>query len=152
MRAYLLSIAGAILVAAIITILIPGGRMGKFIKGLTGLFLLAVILAPFIRGVSAGKFTFPESEAVSEDDGYYERCARMLSERDEAELSDYLAETYGVRAAVDVLRSSKPAFDRMKITIKLSPEGINGEEERIHMVACIREDVETRCGCKAEVS
>ena len=47
MKAYVLSIAGIVLVIAAVTIISPSGKMGKFIKGAGRLFILAVMVAPF---------------------------------------------------------------------------------------------------------
>ena len=44
MKAYVLSIAGIVLVIAAVTIISPSGKMGKFIKGAGRLFILAVMV------------------------------------------------------------------------------------------------------------
>ena len=43
MKAYILSIAGVVLLAAVITIIAPGGKMGKFLKGAVKLVILFVM-------------------------------------------------------------------------------------------------------------
>ena len=48
MKAYILSIAGAVLLSAVITIISPSGKMGKFIKGTSKLLILVIMLAPVI--------------------------------------------------------------------------------------------------------
>ena len=63
MSAYLLSIIGIVLLAAVLSAVLPGGKTGKFIKGMTKLACLAVILSPVLNffrgGTDGGNINFP---------------------------------------------------------------------------------------------
>ena len=46
MQAYILGVCGAVVISALITILLPEGKTGKFIGGILKLFCVAVMLLP----------------------------------------------------------------------------------------------------------
>lgn len=151
MKAYILCVAGAVLIAATISLILPSGKMGKFIAGAVRLFVLAVMVTPLL-GLVRGKMPeFAERSTVEIDRDYFERSAKALEARDAAEIADFLLER-GFTAKIDVERSREPAFPRKKIRIELIFGGIIGEDERIHIVSGIQAEVEARWGCGAEVT
>lgn len=152
MKAYILSIAGMILLSAVVAIVCPSGKMGKFVKGTVRLFILVVMLAPLIGWVQSGKLELNAASAIGTDTRYLEHCAELLEERDEEEISAYLLAEFNVIGRADVTRSAEAGFPRERIRIFLAEDGIIGEDERIHKLTCIRESVETRYGCRAEVA
>ena len=152
MRAYVLSIAGIVLVIAAISIIAPGGKMGKFIKGMGRLFILVVMVAPFATffGGKSGKFF--ESTEITPDSAYLAHCAQMLSEEDEKEITAYLNEQFSVTAKVQVFRSSeRSGFPREKIEAKIIDFGINGQGGHIDRAEDVRKALEKRYGCEAVV-
>ena len=44
MRAYILGVCGAVIISALLFLLLPGGKLGKFIGGILKLFCVAVML------------------------------------------------------------------------------------------------------------
>ena len=46
MKEYIVSIAAVILITTVLTIVIPNGKIGKFIKGLFSIVIILVILSP----------------------------------------------------------------------------------------------------------
>lgn len=149
-KAYILSIAGMILASAVVTILCPSGKMGKFVKGTSRLLLLAVMIAPLAGLAGSGK---PELETgqIGGDSAYLEACARLLEERDEAEIAALLREEYALSAEVAVRRGISAYFPLEKITARLDLSGINGEEARINIMTRVREDLGARYRTEAEV-
>ena len=87
MKAYVLSIAGIVLVIAAVTIISPSGKMGKFIKGAGRLFILAVMVAPFATFFGEKKDTFFHTEEINTDENYLLHCVQILSEQDEEEIT-----------------------------------------------------------------
>lgn len=151
MQAYILSIAGVVLICAVITVIAPHGKMGKFIKGSMRLFILVVMISPLIGWVQKGELSIATDTQIENDEGYLTHCAAILEEDDENALCEYLEKKFGVSALIEVERVKNAPFERKKIVIILSDEGINGEEGRIYMVARIQEAVEALYGCTTEV-
>ena len=152
MKAYVLSIAGVVLLSAVAAIISPSGKMGKFIKGMTKLMTLLVILSPLISWVS-GKQTFAlETASVQEDKSYLFRCARLLEQQDEEEIVIWLEEEFSVTAAAEVTRAAEVGFAREKIVVKILDFGIIGQDAHINTVSNVKDGLEAKYGCKAEVS
>ncbi len=151
MKAYILSIAGVILIASVVTVIAPGGKMGQFVKGTVRLFLLTVMIAPLL---TLAKGDLPEAvpSQYAEDGGYLSACAELLETRDEEAVSAYISENYGLSAQVASSRKHTANFDLEKIFVSLSFPGIIGGDERINIMTRIREDLENLYGCAAEVT
>ena len=151
MRAYVLSIAGIVLVIAAISIIAPSGKMGKFIKGMGRLFILVVMVAPFATFFGEKKGNFFESADIATDSSYLARCVQMLSEEDEKEITAYISEQFSLTAEVQVFRSERSGFPREKIEAKILDFGINGQGGHIDRAEDVRRALEERYGCEAVV-
>lgn len=152
MKAYILAIAGVILLSAVITMIAPGGEMGKFLKGATKLAILVVLISPVINFVKSGEFEFAASSPMTLDGGYLKECSARLEEADEEEIRSFIMEKFNVESEVEVTRSDDAPFSREKIAVVVAMDGINGEDGHIHIVTCIQEEVEARYGVQTEVS
>lgn len=152
MKAYVLSIAGIVLVIAAISIISPSGKMGKFIKGAGRLFILVVMVAPFATLFGEKKDSFFLTEEINTDESYLLRCAQMLSEEDEKEITAYLNENYSIVAEVKVFRSKATGFPREKIETKITDFGIIGQDGHIDKAEDVQKALEERYGCAAVVS
>ena len=150
MKTYILSVAGVVLWSAVISVILPSGKMGKFIKGAMNLFVLVVLVSPFTDMFLGKNFEIPTVE-IAEDTIYLEKCAQMLSEEDRVLVESYLSKEFAVSGNVSVRRSIKANFPREKIIIEITDFGIFGQDERIYTMTRIREAVEKEFGCTAEV-
>ena len=152
MRAYVLSIAGIVLVIAAISIISPSGKMGKFIKGTGRLFILVIMVSPFVSffGEKRGE-NFFQMDEIATDSGYLTRCAALLCEEDEREIAAYLNEEFSVTAQVKVQRGESNGFPREKIEVKITDFGINGQGGHIDKAEDVRAALVKRYGCEAVV-
>lgn len=148
MKAYILAIAGTVLLSAVVTIISPGGKMGKFIKGACKLLILVVLLAPVGTWIKQRSFPFTSKE-IETDAAYLQTCAELLSEKDEKEITSFLKTEFGVAARVAVVRAADGVFAREKVTAEIYEFGIIGEDEHIDTLSRIKEALETRYGCEA---
>ena len=151
MKAYVLSIAGIVLVIAALTIIAPNGKMGKFIKGAGRLFIIVIMVAPFVSFFADKNNSLFETEEIVIDSGYLESCAKMLENDDEEEITAYLSEELFIRAEVKVSRSGRTGFPREKIEVKIIEMGINGQVGHIDKAEDVRKVLEERYGCEAVV-
>ena len=151
MRAYVMSIAGIVLVIAAISIISPNGKMGKFIKGAGRLMILVVMVAPFATFFTEKGEAHFASEEIGIDESYLARCAQILVEEDEREISAYLSEHFSITAEVKVYRSERSGFPREKIEAKIIDFGINGQGGHIDRAEDVRKALEERYGCEAVV-
>ena len=151
MREYVLAIAGVVLVSAVISIIAPSGKMGKFIKGATRLAVLVILVSPFANVLSGGEFSF-SSEQIAEDSAYLRRCADLLSEEDEKNIAKFMQTEFGVAGEADVIRNGNQNYAYEKITIKIYDFGIFGEDEHIDIMCKIQDSLQSKYGCGVEIS
>ena len=151
MRAYVLSIAGIVLVIATISIISPSGKMGKFIKGMGRLFILVVMVAPFASFFGQKKENFFSSGDMDVDSNYLAHCVAILCEEDEKEIASYLSDEFSVTAEVKVFRKESSGFPREKIEAKIIDFGINGQDGHIDRAEDVRSALKARYGCEAVV-
>lgn len=151
MKAYVLAIAGAVLLSAVVTMIAPVGKMGKFIKGTTKLLILVVMLSPLVSWVGSRSFTF-RSAKIQTDQQYIDGCVSMLQARDEEEISAFLNTEFGVTAVVQTEREESGTFSLKKITVNITDFGIYGQDVHINMISEIQGALEEKYGCLAEVS
>ena len=151
MKTYILAIIGVVLLSAVVTIIAPGGKMGRFLKGATKLAILFVMLLP-LRAVLSGDAISVSGGNMALDESYLEHCAKELSAEDAASIVLHLEEQYGVTAAVKVERNADATFSYEKIVVHISDFGISDVDEHIYMIEKIEAALETYFGCDAEVS
>ena len=152
MKAYILGIAGAVLLSAVVSIILPEGKMGKFVKGGLKLVVLLVLVSPFVSFFSDGKYRFSDNGSISADGEYLETCGSLMARADEREIYSLLKEKYGVEGEVAVLYSTDGILSRKKISVNVLDFGIYGEDEHIDIMKKIADGLERTYGCETEVS
>ena len=153
MKTYILSIAGVVLLTAIISIVVPNGKMGKFIQGMGKLLTLTVMIAPFATLFMKQKGELAFSSAnIAADERYLVSCARILSERDEEEIKKALNDEFSVTAEVEVERGKTAGFPSEKITVKITDFGIIGQDGHIDKAKAVQEMLEKRYGCASVIT
>lgn len=154
LKAYLLSLAGAILLSSLVSILVSDGKMGKFIKGMARLFLFSVLISPLFSlfgGRNPLGFSAAESADVAVSGDYLLVCAEMLEREDEAEIEAFLLKEYALEAKADMTREADGLFLRKKIRVEITNGGISEREPHIDMTEELRSVLEQKYGCEAEV-
>ena len=151
MKAYILSIAGIVLLTAVISVISPHGKMGAFLKGVSKLAILVVMVSPVASFFTEHTNTLASSE-ISADTEYLAYCAGKLSEQDERTIEEMLYKEYGVTASAEVARDKTDIFDFENIRIKILDFGIIAQDEHIHIIEEISKSLEASYGCRAEVT
>ncbi len=163
MSGYLLSIVGIVLLSAVLSAVLPGGKTGKLIRGMAKLACLVVILAPVLKFFAGGEepdFPLFSSETVIQTDGtFIDYCSTERVKSAENALAEKLSEVFAVRAEVkleweycDSLTGTEYmnlyAGKEIRITkaVLTDAEGVIGEEVRQKMEEYVAENY----GCEAE--
>lgn len=150
MKGYVLAVTGAILLASMISMLLPEGKIGKFLKGICGLMVFSAVVAPLISLFSGRKLALNAGE-VGTDEGYLAACAQLLEEQDRRDAEQFLSEQFSLSCTVLSERAASGGFALQKITVKISENGIFGQDEHIDMAERIKSALEERYRCPAEV-
>lgn len=151
MQGYILAVCGAVILSALVSILLPEGRIGKFVSGMLKVFCVLVMLLPLyelISGLSA-----PEAETGSTQssieldesfiDGMFAERARVQ----EDELALALSQDPGVCVSAEVLwKSVEYAYEVYEVRIKIENFGIYGEDEHIFVIEQVEERVSELMG------
>ena len=151
MKAYILSIAGIVLLSAVVTMIAPSGKMGKFVRGTTKLLILLVMLSPIISWIQGKTDLSLSSSGFQTDEAYLERCISLMEEGDARAISEYLLSEYEVTAEIVAARDTD-CFRLQKIVVKIVDFGIIGQDGHINIMTRIREDLKSRYDCEVEVS
>ena len=144
MQAYILGVCGAVVISALITILLPEGKTGKFIGGILKLFCVAVMLLPVPAllqevGVTGGG----SGGEMPLDEAFIEAVFSRRAEEEEEALEGKIDEEVGVTACVDILWECEDfAYTVEEIDVKIEDFGIYGEDRHIFVI----EQVESRLG------
>lgn len=151
MKGYILSLAGIVLLSAVITVILPSGKMGKFIKGAMKLFTLVVLVSPFVKDWDKSIPLYTE-KSINMDEEYLSSCATTLAEEDERAIREALVQSFSVEAEVEVERKAEAKFPLEKISVKITDFGIIGQDEHIYILSRIEEELSKKYGCETEVT
>ena len=151
MKAYILSVVGAVLLSAVIAVIAPSGKTGKFLRGATRLVTLFVLLSPLKELLGETPLSVGSSSSLQADEEYLSYCARELAAEDEQAIGAWILEEYGAESVVRVERNADATFSYQKIAVELCGGGISAGDEHIYIIAEIEAALEERFGCDAEV-
>lgn len=147
MKAYVLSVAGAVLISAVLTIISPAGKMGKFVKGMTKLFILLILLSPLISAFRGG---LSSAADVGTDKGYLYYCEEVMKREDAENISGLLFREFGITAEVATRRTAGELTPE-KINVKITDFGIIGQDGHIDTMKRVQAYLADRYGCEVEV-
>lgn len=150
MQAYLLSVAGAVLLSAVVSILVPEGRLGPVIRGVTKLVTLLLLVSPVISLLRGASFSMEET-AFEEDADFLSYCTERVEEHDETSVEAWLLEEYGISAVADVDLAADGSYSAKHVTVTVSDFGIYEGEAHIDISLQIESALSERFGCEAEV-
>lgn len=137
MQAYILSVCGAVIISALVTLLLPEGKTGKFINGILKLFCLLVVLVPLFGFFKELKNPgFPDSsQEASLDDGFIDYAFAVRAKEDGEKIDKTIADEFSV------VVSSSVAWDFVEysykitgVSVKIKNFGMYGNDEHIIII------------------
>jgi len=138
MKEYILSIISVILLTGVAGIILPDGKMGKFVKSVFALITLVIILNPLVslmRQFTSGNYepTFGNDAEIKEDVEFIDYIeftrARLMSEKAEEALKEK-----GYEGTVEVIYESIDYnFKIKKIKVNLKNKVIDGVDKHINI-------------------
>lgn len=133
MQGYILGVCGAAILSALITILLPEGRTGKFVTGILRLFCLLVLLLPLFS--LAESFSFTLNGKAEPDRAFLEYMCEERAREEEQDFEALALEK--LDAEVDVTLTAEVVeweYVVSKVTIKIIKTGMNGEDGHIFII------------------
>lgn len=142
MEGYILAVCGAVILSALVTILLPEGKTGKFINGMLRVFCVAVMLVPLCGLFEKfGAPSLPEggSEEVALDEGFMERVFSEQALAQAEALETSLSEDPGISVSAEILwECVEYAYTVREVRIEIENFGIYGEDEHIFVIEQVR--------------
>ena len=142
MKEYILAVCGAVVISALISLLLPEGKTGRFIGGILKLFCLLVMLVPLFQMFE--QFTIPENgqEVSSEyepDEDFLLYVYEKQAEAREEEIEEIVEKEFSVDVSTDVLwEYAQYGCNVTEIKIKIENFGIYGDDEHIYVIQQIK--------------
>ena len=134
MNSYLLSISVIVFLTSIISLILPDGKMGKYVKSFFSILILLVIISPIFK---FDEFDFDsqlnEANLIQDDYLYYINDTKTKSLEEECES---LIEKQGVNNVVvdiDYFIDNEYVYSIKKATIFLDNAVINKNDEHINI-------------------
>ncbi len=157
MQTYILSVCGAVILSALVMILLPEGKLGKFVQGILRLFCLFVVTMPLFSLVASwkdGNIQLPETdeEETILDEEFISYVFSQRAEEEEAAWCEYVNEEFGVRISAEVLWEFVDyAYKVTRIKIKIEDFGIYEEDEHIFVIEQVKERISGMVSAEVEV-
>ena len=139
MQAYIWAVCGAVIISALATILLPDGKIGKFINGILKLFCLAVMIAPLFAlfGQIAGDPPQGGEDTGNAelDDDFIEYMFGRRAEEDAEALDKLLEEEFAIAVSAEILWDyAEYAYNVTDVNIKIENFGMYGDDEHIFII------------------
>ncbi len=150
MQAYILSVAGAVLLSAVVSILVPDGKLGPLIRGMTKLLTLILLVSPVISLFRGTGFSFDET-VYEEDASFLAAAAKRAEEREENAVESWLQTQYGIEGKADVDFNEDGSYSAKSVTVCIADFGIYEDAAHIDISLHIEEALEEQYGCEAEI-
>lgn len=143
MATYILSVCGAVILSSLILVLLPEGRLGKFINGILKLFCLLVMTVPLFQFFTDEEYAVDSGDVNSEiklDDPFIEYFYEEMSLREEVGLKELLETEYLVELEVRIGWTFVDyAYEVSNVTIKIKNFGMYGDDEHILVISELRD-------------
>ena len=148
MKAYILSIAGILILSSVITILSPSGKMKPMIQSATRLACVFVLISPFAQ---INQFNFSDFNISTVDEGYLQTCISLAQEQESQIITQKIKNLYGQDCFVSVTCEGESPFSVKKIQIKIEHSSIISQREHIDIIDKIKAWLAANYSCEQEV-
>ncbi len=156
MDTYILSVCGAVILSAVAAILLPEGRMGKFIGGIVKIFCLLIIVLPLpsmLEGIlpSEGEDSNVSTE-MPLDETFLQKMFSLQMERQEKLICERLEGEFEIVVSARILWELVDCECKIKqIEISIEDFGIYGKDEHIFVIEQVKNTVFAMYGAEVVV-
>ena len=145
MDTYILSVCGAVILSAVAAMLLPEGRLGKFIGGILKIFCLLIIVLPLpsiLEGILPEKEDAEVSAEMPLDETFLNKMFTLQMERQEQLIDERLEGEYGIVVSSQIVWELVGYECKIKqIEIGIEDFGIYGKDEHIFVIEQVKNTV-----------
>lgn len=139
MQAYIWAVCGAVIISALAAILLPEGKIGKFINGILKLFCLSVMIAPLFALFEQFTGDPPQGDGGGAEADLDDEFIRYMFDRrakEEADsLEELLEEEFTIAVSAEILWDyAEYAYNVTDVNIKIENFGMYGNDEHIIII------------------
>ena len=150
MQAYILSVAGAVILSVVVSLVLPEGRLAPLIRGAAKLITLLMLVSPLLS-LLRGEAFFQNNDTAAEEERFLLSCTQLAETNAERAIGSWLEEEFGVLAESRVTFAQDGSYSAKEVTVCVTDFGIYGEEAHIDISLQIGEALEKWFGCPVEV-
>ncbi len=156
MRAYILGVCGAVIISALLFLLLPGGKLGKFIGGILKLFCVAVMLMPIpqlLRDFNLAADGEMKEGSVALDEEFISEMFGRQAEAQEEEIAAIFARDPGIGTQVEIgWQEDDYAYRVTEVSVQIEDFGIYGDDQHIFVIEQVKGRLNEMFGDAVEVS
>lgn len=145
MDTYILSVCGAVILSAVAAMLLPEGRLGKFIGGILKIFCLLIIVLPLpsmLEGILPERGETEISAEMPLDETFLNKMFSLQMERQEQLIDERLEGEYGIVVSSQIVWELVGYECEIKqIEIGVEDFGIYGKDEHIFVIEQVKNTV-----------
>lgn len=145
MDTYILSVCGAVILSAVAAILLPEGRLGKFIGGILKIFCLLIIVLPLpsmLQGIFPDGGETDVSAEMPLDETFLNKMFTLQMERQEQLIDERLEGEYGIVVSSQIVWELVGYECKIsQIEISIQDFGIYGKDEHIFVIEQVKNTV-----------
>lgn len=137
LSAWILSIAGVVLLSVLVELILPAGSMNKYIKGIFAFIIMFVILSPIpkLLNQNIDISSWFDSQTIKVDEDYlqqlnYDKMIKLQSDI-ESEISSYGYNNVNIYISSDIFDNT---FSVKSVTVDLTELVITENAEHINIV------------------
>ena len=150
MQAYILSVAGAVILSVVVSLVLPESRLAPLIRGAAKLITLLMLVSPLLS-LLRGEAFFQNNDTAAEEERFLLSCTQLAETNAERAIGSWLEEEFGVLAESRVTFAQDGSYSAKEVTVCVTDFGIYGEEAHIDISLQIGETLEKWFGCPVEV-
>lgn len=144
MNSWIISIGIALLLTTFLTILLPKGKSAKFIKGISTIIVMLVVLKPFSALKNGGDLLFLSDDGKICVDENYIAYAIEKSIENKKNAVKKLCDEYGFpNSEVEMIYETDEYYSTKitGISVFINFDVINPPESRINIIGKLKEDI-----------
>ena len=146
MTSYILAVCGAVLIATIVTILLPEGNTGKFINGILRLFCVFVLMLPIYHLITQWRedgFSPTTNGKIELDSSFLEYNYAIWAEEREKQIKSTVENEFKITVTVELQWTyAREQFIVQKVCVKIEDFGIIDADEHIYTIEQVQQRVQ----------
>lgn len=146
MSAYILAVCGAVLIATLVTILLPEGKIGKFINGILRVFCVFILMLPIYSLVTQWTedgFSPTTNGKIELDNSFLEHNYAIWAKEKEKQIKSIVENEFKITVTVLLdWTYAREEFIVQKIEVKIESFGIIPVDEHIYTIQQVQKRVQ----------